>query len=92
MFTSSTFVRLSALNQGFLQTLKLFAVTLIGALPLGLVISFGSMSRWAPLAFLRCPPVSAAEGACLADLLGLIAFGPSAWCAGCWCGSSGARP
>lgn len=38
-----------ALNVGFLQTLKLFVVTLLGALPLGLVISFGSMSRWAPL-------------------------------------------
>ena len=35
---------LQALNVGFLQTLKLFAVTLIGAIPLGLVISFGSHS------------------------------------------------
>lgn len=35
-----------ALNTGFLQTLKLFFVTLAGALPLGLIISFGSMSRW----------------------------------------------
>lgn len=49
---------IGALNQGFLQTLKLFAVTLIGALPLGLVVSFGSMSRWAPLAFLRRPNMS----------------------------------
>ena len=32
-----------ALNVGFLQTLKLFFVTLIGAFPLGLVIAFGSM-------------------------------------------------
>lgn len=38
-----------ALNIGFLQTLKLFFVTLIGALPLGLVISFGSMSKFKPL-------------------------------------------
>ena len=44
---------LQALNVGFLQTLKLFAVTLIGAIPLGLVISFGSMSSWAPFGFLR---------------------------------------
>ena len=41
-----------ALNQGFLQTLKLFAITLLGAIPLGLVISFGSMSRFAPLRWL----------------------------------------
>ena len=39
---------LRALNEGFAQTLKLFFVTLLGALPLGLVISFGSMSTWSP--------------------------------------------
>lgn len=38
-----------SLNVGFLQTLKLFFVTLIGAFPLGLVIAFGSMSRFKPL-------------------------------------------
>ncbi len=38
-----------SLNVGFLQTLKLFLVTLVGAIPLGLVISFGSMSRFKPL-------------------------------------------
>ena len=42
-------VVIGALNEGFLQTLKLFAVTLAGALPLGLLIAFGSMSRWTPL-------------------------------------------
>ena len=41
-----------SLNQGFVQTLKLFFVTLLGALPLGLVISFGSMSRIRPLRWL----------------------------------------
>ena len=40
-----------SLNVGFLQTLKLFAVTLLGAVPLGLVIAFGSMSRFRPLAY-----------------------------------------
>ena len=43
---------ISALNEGFVQTLKLFVVTLVGSIPLGLVICFGSMSRWAPLGFL----------------------------------------
>ena len=43
---------LQALNAGFLQTLKLFAVTLIGAIPLGFIISFGSMSRFRPLRYL----------------------------------------
>lgn len=40
---------IKSLNIGFLQTLKLFFVTLIGAFPLGLVVAFGSMSRFAPL-------------------------------------------
>ena len=42
----------NALNVGFLQTLKLFGVTLLGALPLGLIIAFGSMSRFKPLSWL----------------------------------------
>ena len=41
-----------ALNVGFLQTLKLFFVTLIGALPLGLIISFGSMTKFKPVQWL----------------------------------------
>ena len=40
---------IGALNVGFLQTLRLFIVTLIGAFPLGLVIAFGSMSKFKPL-------------------------------------------
>ena len=41
-----------SLLQGFLATLRLFALTLVFALPLGLVISLGSMSR---LHILRVP-------------------------------------
>ena len=48
--SSVTQTVLTALNQGFIVTLELFFITLIGALPLGLVIAFGSMNRWAPLA------------------------------------------
>ena len=40
---------ISSLNVGFMQTLKLFFVTLIGAVPLGLIIAFGSMSTFKPL-------------------------------------------
>lgn len=40
-----------SLNLGFLQTLRLFFVTLIGAFPLGLIIAFGSMSRFKPLSY-----------------------------------------
>lgn len=46
---------LNSLNIGFLQTLKLFFVTLIGATPIGLVIAFGSMSHFKPLSYItRC--------------------------------------
>jgi polar amino acid transport system permease protein len=45
-------VVIPALNVGFLQTLKLFFVTLLGALPLGLLIAFGSMSKFRPLSAL----------------------------------------
>ena len=43
----------SALNSGFFRTLQLFFVTLVGAIPLGLVIALGSMNTWAPFRFLQ---------------------------------------
>ena len=42
---------IKSLNVGFLQTLKLFFATLIGAVPLGLIITFGSMSKFKPLSY-----------------------------------------
>lgn len=42
---------IKSLNIGFLQTLKLFFVTLIGAIPFGLVICLGSMSKFKPLSY-----------------------------------------
>lgn len=41
----------SSLWSGFITTLELFALTLLFALPLGLIISFGSMSRFKPLKY-----------------------------------------
>ncbi len=40
-----------ALNVGFLQTLRLFFVTLLGALPLGLLIALGLLSKLKPLQY-----------------------------------------
>lgn len=45
LFLEQLPIVIDALNVGFLQTLKLFIVTLLGAIPLGLIIAFGSMSR-----------------------------------------------
>lgn len=66
----------AALNTGFLQTLKLFAVTLLGALPLGLIISFGSMARFKPLAYLTRTVVWVFRGSPLMLQLLIIYFGP----------------
>ena len=43
------------LLQGFTETLKVFILTLAFALPLGLIVSFGSMSKFTPLkALVKC--------------------------------------
>jgi len=41
------------LLEGFLLNFKIFGLTLVFSLPLGLVIAFGSMNKWAPLRFLN---------------------------------------
>ena len=38
-----------SLTEGFGKTLEIFCLTLLGAIPLGLVIALGSMSRFKPL-------------------------------------------
>ena len=65
-----------ALNIGFLQTLKLFFVTLAGALPLGLIISFGSMSRFKPLSGLVKTVVWIVRGSPLMIQLMIIYYFP----------------
>lgn len=42
----------NALLEGMGTTVELFALTLLFSLPLGLLVAFGSMSKWAPLRFL----------------------------------------
>lgn len=66
----------ASLNQGFLQTLKLFFVTLIGAIPLGLIISFGSMSRFKPLSVIVKVIVWVVRGTPLMLQLLIIYYGP----------------
>ena len=52
LFAKQFPVVVKSLNTGFLQTLKLFIVTLIGAIPLGLIITFGSTSKFPPLKYI----------------------------------------
>lgn len=67
---------IKSLNVGFLQTLKLFGVTLLGALPLGLIISFGSMSKFKPLSFITKLFVTVIRGTPLMIQLLIIFYFP----------------
>ena len=64
------------LFSGFMETLKTFALTLVFALPLGLVIAFGSMSRFTPLKWLTRGFVWIIRGTPLMLQLIIIFYGP----------------
>ncbi len=64
------------LSSGFLVTIELFVLTLLGALPLGLIIAFGSMSKLKPLKFLTRAVVWVVRGTPLMLQLILVYFGP----------------
>lgn len=64
------------LFSGFVETLKTFALTLVFALPLGLVIAFGSMSRFTPLKWLTRGFVWIIRGTPLMLQLIIIFYGP----------------
>jgi len=61
---------------GFGETLKIFFVTLAFSLPLGLVIAFGSMSKWKPLAALTRGFVWVIRGTPLMLQLIMVYYGP----------------
>lgn len=65
-----------SLMEGMVTTLKLFFLTLLFALPLGLVISFGSMSRFAPLRWLIKTVVWIIRGSPLMIQILIIFYGP----------------
>jgi len=68
-------VTLELLN-GFWETLKVFVLTLVFSIPLGLVICFGSMSRFTPLKFLSRGFVWIIRGTPLMLQLIIIFYGP----------------
>lgn len=65
-----------ALLEGFGQTIEVFALTLLGALPLGLIIAFGSMSKFAPLKLFTRGLVWVIRGTPLMLQLIIIFYGP----------------
>ena len=66
----------AALMEGFVTTLKLFVLTLVFALPLGLVISFGSMSKFKPLSAVTKIFVWIIRGSPLLLQILIIFYGP----------------
>ena len=61
---------------GFGETLKIFFVTLAFSLPLGLLIAFGSMSKWKPLAAFMRALVWIIRGTPLMLQLIVVYYGP----------------
>ena len=61
---------------GFGMTVKLFALTLLFALPLGLIISFGSMSKFKPLKLITKAFVWVIRGTPLMLQLIVVYYGP----------------
>ena len=61
---------------GFWESLKVFTLTLVFSIPLGLVICFGSMSRFSPLRYLTRGFVWIIRGSPLMLQLLIIFYGP----------------
>ncbi len=68
---------LSQLAEGFLLTLELFALTLVLAVPLGLIFSFGLMSRFKPLRYVVNVFVWVIRGTPLMLQLFIVCYGPA---------------
>ncbi len=66
----------SKLLEGFLVTVKIFGLTLLFSLPLGLIFSFASMSRFTPLKLLMKVFVWIIRGSPLMLQLIIVYYGP----------------
>ena len=64
------------LADGFLTTLLIFAVTLVCSIPLGLVITFGSMSKIKPIKWLTKTFVWIIRGTPLMLQIIIVFYGP----------------
>lgn len=72
----SYYTMISELSAGFLVTLQIFSLTLLGSLPLGLLVCFGKKSRFAPLRWLINIYISIMRGTPLMLQLMVVYFGP----------------
>ena len=67
---------LMQLLSGFGETIKVFILTLVFSIPLGLVVCFGSMSKFSPLRWLTRTFVWIIRGSPLMLQLIIIFYGP----------------
>lgn len=65
------------LAAGMLKSIAIFALTLLGSLPLGLLIAFGRMSKFKPLQMIVKLYISIMRGTPLMLQLMVVYFGPS---------------
>lgn len=77
-----------SLCEGFLKSLEIFALTLLGAIPLGLVIASGSMSRLKPMSYFVKVIVWIVRGTPLMLQLLIIYYGPGLILGDNWWGGS----
>lgn len=80
-----------ALSVGCLKTLEIFFLTLAGSLPLGLVICFGSVSRFRPLRMITRFVIWVVRGTPLMLQLIIIYYGPGLMGFNIWGGNTGGR-
>lgn len=69
-------VMLRELSSGLLVSLEIFFLTLLGALPLGMIVAFGRMSKFKPLQLLVKLYISIMRGTPLMLQLLVVYFGP----------------
>ena len=75
-----SFLQITAqLLEGFVYTLAIFGITLVTAIPLGLVVAFGSMSKFKPLRMLARGLVWVIRGTPLMLQIIVFAYGPGLW-------------
>ena len=68
-----------SLLDGLLTTFQIFVFTLLFSLPCGLILAFGSVSRWRPLRYLIQVLVWIIRGTPLMLQLIIIFYGPGLW-------------
>ena len=81
---------LASLNAGFLRSLEIFGLTLLGAIPLGLIISLGAMSKFKPLKGFLKVVVWIVRGSPLMLQLLIIYYGPGLIFGNNWWGGGAA--